>query len=218
MHQALTAADAMVCDAPPFGSGGGLVTVRDAGKDAEVATDARRAAWMAAAQAGDRAAYEQVLAESVSLIRAVARRRGVPHDHLDDVVQDTLVTLHRIRHTYDPARSYNAWLSAIAAHRALDMLRSRGRRARRELHDALPEGTPQAADASAQAEQSQQAQRLRAAIAELPPRQREAVEHIGLQGHTLGEAADITGRSTGALKVNLHRAIKALRGRLKGGV
>src|SRR5574337_1363425 len=70
--------------------------------------DQRRAAWMAAGQAGDRRAYEQLLADSVALIRAAARRQGVAFDHLDDVVQETLLTVHRVRHTYDPGRSYDA--------------------------------------------------------------------------------------------------------------
>src|ERR1700734_3576269 len=53
--------------------------------------DQRRASWMAAAQAGDRRAYEKVLADSIGLIRAAARRQGVTQDQLDDVVQETLI-------------------------------------------------------------------------------------------------------------------------------
>ena len=179
--------------------------------------DRRRAAWMAAAQAGDRRAYERVLADSVALIRAVARRQGVATDALDDVVQETLLTVHRVRHTYDPARSYDAWLSAIAGRRAIDALRSHGRRGRRELHDEFVlDRQPDRDDASADAERLQQARRLREAIAQLPPGQREAVEQLGLREQSLAEAAAQTGRNTGALKVNLHRALKALRGRLHG--
>jgi RNA polymerase sigma-70 factor (ECF subfamily) len=176
-----------------------------------------RAAWMAAAQAGDRVAYERVLADSIALIRNVARRQGVPSDALDDVVQETLLTVHRVRHTYDPARSYDAWLAAIAGRRAIDMLRSHGRRQRREIHDEF--ALDQVAghdDASAASERAQEASRLRAAIAGLPPGQREAVEQVALKERSLTEAAAETGRNTGALKVNLHRALKALRGRLHG--
>ncbi|WP_329740994.1 RNA polymerase sigma factor [Dyella sp. A6] len=179
--------------------------------------DQRRAAWMAAAQAGDRRAYERVLADSVALVRSVARRHGVPVDLLDDVVQETLLTVHRVRHTYDPARSYDAWLAAIAGRRAIDALRRRGRRDRREVHDEsvldLAHGHD---DASVDSERAQEAARLRAAIETLPPGQREAVEELGLKEQSLAEVAERTGRNTGALKVNLHRALKALRGRLHG--
>ncbi len=178
--------------------------------------DQRRAAWMAAAQAGDRRVYEKLLADSVALIRAIARRQGVAQDHLDDVVQETLITVHRVRHTFDPTRSYDAWLSAIASRRAIDALRSRGRRDRRELHDDLAlEIHPDREDASAAAERQQQAQYLRAAVAQLPPAQREAVEHLGLKERSLTETSEHTGRTTGALKVNLHRALKSLRGNMQ---
>jgi RNA polymerase sigma factor (sigma-70 family) len=187
---------------------------------AESASDTperRRAAWMAAAQAGDRRAYERVLADSVALIRAVARRHGVAHDQLDDVVQETLLTLHRVRHTYDPARSYDAWLAALAGHRAIDGLRRRGRQAWREIGDDVAVARhADGRDASVESERAQQAHRLRAAIAKLPPGQREAIEQLGLKELSLEEAAARTGRSAGALKVNLHRALKALRDRFHG--
>jgi RNA polymerase sigma-70 factor (ECF subfamily) len=179
--------------------------------------DRQRAAWMAAAQAGDRVAYERVLAASVALIRTVARRQGVAVDALDDVVQETLMTVHRVRHTYDPSRSYDAWLSALASRRAIDALRSHGRRGRREVHDEFAvDSHPDRDDASADAERQQQAKKLRDAIATLPSGQREAVEQMGLKEKSLAEAAAHTGRNTGALKVNLHRALKALRGRMDG--
>jgi RNA polymerase sigma-70 factor (ECF subfamily) len=180
-------------------------------------SDARHAAWMAAAQAGDRHAYEHVLSESVPLIRGVARHQGVAVDALDDVVQETLLTVHRVRHTYDPARSYAAWLSAIARRRAIDALRSHVRRARRETADEHAfERLSDHDDASLDSERAQNARQLRAAIATLPPGQREAVEQLGLKERTLAEAANATGRNAGALKVNLHRALKALRSRLHG--
>ena len=177
----------------------------------------RRAAWMAAAQGGDRRASETLLGDSVALSRAAARRQGVAPDHLDDVVQETLITVHRVRHTYDPARSYDAWLTAIANRRAIDALRSRGRRDSRELQDDFAlDRHPDADDASAATESEQRARRLREAIAELPPGQREAVEQLGLKERSLDEAAELTGRNTGALKVNLHRALKTLRERFHG--
>lgn len=214
----LTADAAWVLDDDPF-----LSPEPPAPVPAEPASPGRtaerqRAAWMAAAQDGDRQAYERVLADSLALVRAVARRRGVPPEAIDDVVQETLLTVHRVRHTYDPARSYDAWLAAIADRRAVDLLRSHGRRGRREVHDerALDRHAGRG-DASTESERAQDARRLREAIAGLPPGQREAVEQLGLGEHSLAEAAARTGRSTGALKVNLHRALKALRSRLHGG-
>lgn len=213
----LTAAGSWVIDGGLFPSSDRPFTVPVEVASPSEQAERQRAAWMAAAQAGDRRAYERVLASSLPLIRSVARRQGVPVDSIDDVVQETLMTVHRVRHTYDPARSFDAWLAALASRRAIDALRSQGRRGRREVHDEFAlDQHPDHDDASAESERAQQASRLRDAIAELPPGQREAVEQLGLKEHTLAEAAALTGRKTGALKVNLHRALKALRGRMHG--
>ena len=68
---------------------------------------------MAAAQEGDRVAYEKLLRDCASLIASLTRRRGVPPDRVDDVVQEVLLTVHRARATYDPRRSFEAWLRII---------------------------------------------------------------------------------------------------------
>lgn len=183
------------------------------------AADARWCAWMAAAQAGDERAYQAVLRDCVPLIRAVARRQGVPADRSDDVVQDVLITVHQARHTYDPARSFRAWLTTLAQRRAIDFLRRNERLLRREVHD--PFAYEAHADLSADPETGlDRASRLALvgrAIESLPQGQREAVEQLALAGHSLAEAAATTGRTAGALKVNLHRALKTLAERFGHG-
>ncbi len=171
---------------------------------------------MAAAQRGDAAAYRQLLHDCVPAIAAVARRRGVATDQLDDVVQEVLITLHRARATYDPARPFMPWLRAIADRRAIDLLRRQGRQVTREIHDPLAyESYPEEGqDADAHLDADDRALALRRLIKDLPPGQREAAERLGLQGESLDEAAAATGRSKTALKVNLHRAMKSLRLRL----
>jgi RNA polymerase sigma-70 factor (ECF subfamily) len=171
---------------------------------------------MAAAQAGDRAAYEALLRDCVGIIESVARRQGVPAGSVDDVVQETLLTVHRARQTYDPARSFTAWLRVIAERRAVDLLRRTGRHAAREVHAPLAyENHADESDAIRRAADGTEATRgLGDAIAGLPARQREAVQHLVLQERSLAETAAVTGRTTGSLKVNLHRALKTLRSRL----
>jgi RNA polymerase sigma factor (sigma-70 family) len=179
--------------------------------------DSRRRAWMTAAQAGDQEAYGSLLRDCVGVIEKVARWQGVPADRIDDVVQDTLLTIHRARQTYDPTRSFNAWLAVLAQRRAVDLMRKTGRHAAREVHAPLAyEGH---ADKSAvvgarSAYGTEAAHRLGEAVADLPLRQREAVQLLVLQERSLAETAAATGRSKGSLKVNLHRALKSLRARL----
>ena len=175
--------------------------------------EARLAALMAAAQDGDAGAYQRLLRACLPLIGAVARRQGVPDGRVDDVIQDVLLTLHRARHTYDPARPFLPWLRAIARRRSIDALRLHGRNQAREIHDALAfDSHPDPALTVLQGlEQSDRARDLREAVAALPEGQRQAVEELALRERSLDEAAASTGRSKGALKVNLHRALKALR-------
>ncbi len=181
------------------------------------ADDLRRSAQMAAAQAGDRAAYEALLRDCVPLIKAVASRQGVPPDRSDDVVQDVLLTIHRARQTYDPTRSFTAWLRVIAERRAIDLLRQVRRHGAREFHAPIAfEGYPdEGADPTRGVEHAEASGRVNEALATLPPRQREAVEALVLKEQSLTEAAAATRRSKGALKVNLHRALKALRAKLE---
>ena len=168
---------------------------------------------MAAAQAGDRVAYETLLRDCVSFIVGLARRQGVPPDRIDDVVQEVLLTVHRARAAYDPQRSFEAWLHVIVERRAIDVLRQTRRHGEREVYAPLAsEGyADQTVDVSAAIERKEKIRRIGAALIELPHRQREAVHYLMLGEKSLDETAVLTGRSKGSLKVNLHRALKALR-------
>ena len=182
-------------------------------------SEARLAPLMRAAQDGDAAAYRALLRDCVPVIAATARRAGLPPDRIDDVVQETLITIHRARATYDPGRSFLPWLRAIARRRAIDALRVHGRGAGHEVHDpaAYEAHGDDSADALGLVERQDSHAALREAVATLPDGQRQAVERLALAGQSLDEAAAATGRNKGALKVNLHRAIRALRARMAPG-
>jgi RNA polymerase sigma-70 factor (ECF subfamily) len=170
---------------------------------------------MAAAQAGDRAAYATVLRDCVPIVQRIARQQGATAEFVDDVVQDVLVTIHGARATYDPSRSFVAWLTAITQRRTIDLLRRRGRRGAHEVHapDAFE---THAGDDNPErdAVEHSEAVRLRAFVAGLPEGQREAVRTLALEENSLEDASKATGRTKTALKVNLHRAIRTLRLRM----
>jgi RNA polymerase sigma factor (sigma-70 family) len=172
---------------------------------------------MSAAQAGDRAAYETVLRDCVPIVQRIARHQGAAPDFLDDVVQDVLVTIRGARATYDPSRSFVAWLTAITQRRTIDLLRKRGRRGAHEVYapDVLDthagDDNPER-DAVRQSDSAQ----LHAFVADLPDGQREAVRVLALEENSLEDASKATGRTKSSLKVNLHRAIKTLRLRMGG--
>lgn len=171
---------------------------------------------MAAAQDGDRVAYEALLRAVVPFIRAVVQRRHRQTDRVEDVIQDVLLAIHRVRHTYDPSRPFTHWLATIAERRSIDMLRRRGRIAAVETFDEDAYETFSDPEANREMEVREHAAGLSRAIAALPDSQREAVKLLKLQELSLAEASRVSGKSIAALKVNVHRAIKALRAQLKG--
>ena len=171
---------------------------------------------MAAAQAGDGTAYAKLLRAVVPFLRMVIRRQHVPADQVDDIVQDALLSIHRVRHTYDPSRPLMPWLAAIAQRRALD---GRRRRVRVETFEvAAPELLETFPDLSAnnQVEVNDEHNWLRRSVKNLTPKQRVAVELVKLRGLSVAEAASTSGQSPGAIKVNVHRALQVLRAFYKG--
>jgi RNA polymerase sigma-70 factor (ECF subfamily) len=73
---------------------------------------------MAAAQSGDRGAYIRLLYAILPNIRQSVSRYHATPERVEASVQDVLRTLHSLRHTYDPARPFAAWLMAISERRA----------------------------------------------------------------------------------------------------
>jgi RNA polymerase sigma-70 factor (ECF subfamily) len=174
---------------------------------------------MAAAQAGDRDSYGRLLRAVAPLLRRAARRRW-PMGHeadIEDAVQETLKSLHQVRHTYDPAQPFVPWVMAILRHRVADEMRRRIRTGRREIGvESLAETFSDVAANDRNVEGVPDGAALRRAIAELPPGQRTALELVKLKEMSLKEASAETGMSVTALKVATHRALKALRAALGG--
>lgn len=171
---------------------------------------------MAAAQEGDRAAYDRLLREILPFIRAVVAHQHRSRDRVEDVVQDVLLTLHRVRHTYDPARPFTHWLATVARRRSIDALRRRGRTEKIEVADPVAYETFADPAANREMELRERGAGLGSAIAALPEGQREALKLLKLREMSLAEAARTSGKSVASLKVSVHRAIKALRAQLKG--
>ena len=180
--------------------------------------DERLAALMRSAQDGDRPAYAALLGEIAVLARQMVRRRFAflqPQD-IEDLVQDILLSVHAARSTYDPARPFLPWLTAIARNRMADGARRYARRTANELaSDREPETFP-ASGANMPQDRYGDAEALAQAMADLPPRQRRAIELIKLREMSLKEASAVSGMSVGALKVAVHRGIAALRRALTG--
>lgn len=167
----------------------------------------RLSALMAGALRGDATSYEEALREIVRLVRAFARAR-VGDTLADDVVQETLLTVHRVRHTYDPARPFLPWLMAISHSRLVDVVRRDRRRARLERPlEEEPRWRPGVTLALPD---------VVLALEELPQPQQRVIRMLKVEGMSVREVAGALGLSVSNVKVMAHRGYRALRRRFSG--
>ncbi len=162
---------------------------------------------------GDADAYRTFLQELTRHLRAYLRRR-IPqlHDDVEDLVQEILLAVHNARHTWRPDEPLTAWVHAIARYKLMDFFRSRSRR--ESLNDPLDDHTDlfaQADDEPAQARRD-----IGKLLDQLPDKQRLPIVHVKLEGRSVVEAAKLTGLSESAVKVGIHRGLKALAARIRG--
>jgi RNA polymerase sigma-70 factor (ECF subfamily) len=170
---------------------------------------------MAASQAGNAGAYDELLRLLASAARGVVGRRIGRVDWAEDVVQDVLLTVHRSRMTYDPARPFGPWFYAIVTSRLVDALRARRRRGTAEPfdEDALQGWSPARADTGPSDDVRLV---LAQAVARLPRVQREVVSLLKYEDLSVRDVASRLGMSESAVKVTAHRGYAHLRQRLKG--
>jgi RNA polymerase sigma-70 factor (ECF subfamily) len=169
----------------------------------------RRATLMQRAQDGDGEAYRELLDDIGPELMRFLTRRMPDASAAEDAYQDTLLAVHRARHTFLPARPLEPWLYAIARNVVADHARRRRARARTEVATgALPEVASRPGD--------DVRPELERALADLPAAQREALEMLQLEGLSVDAAAERAGVTRGALKVRAHRAYKALKAILRG--
>ncbi len=157
--------------------------------------------------AGDTVAYHAFLKELSAHLRAFFRRRllRLPDD-VEDLVQETLLAIHNQRHTYQSGQPLTPWVHAIARYKLIDLLR---RRADREaLHEPLDDEL--AVFAATDNEAAAARRDVLKLLDGLPDRQRLPIQYMKLEGLTVVEAARVTGMSESAVKVGVHRGLRAL--------
>jgi RNA polymerase sigma-70 factor (ECF subfamily) len=166
---------------------------------------------MARAQGGDREAYGTLMAELAQVVDAYVRSRfgaGGESDFFEECVQESLLALHRVRHTWDRRLAFRPWMFAIVRHKVIDLLR---RRAVRRTEPVADEEAAPAASAPEPARRIDGARLLDA----LEPNYREALLLTKLEGYSLEEAAARVGVSPGAMKTRVHRAVQMVQKRLR---
>jgi RNA polymerase sigma-70 factor (ECF subfamily) len=182
------------------------------------AREARRAAWLGAAAAGDVRAFEQFHDDSYGVARGLARRI-VPAADVDEVLDDAFFQAWQQCGRFDAARAgATTWLLTLVRSRALDLLRRHAARpasadaeAGAEADQADPAPGPEALLAQAQA-----GSRLHAALARLGPQQRWLLGLAFFRDLSHAQIAAQTGLPLGTVKSVLSRAQARLRQQLVG--
>jgi RNA polymerase sigma factor (sigma-70 family) len=164
-------------------------------------SDSEWGGLMAAAQAGDSAAYRRLLEELGPWLRRYYARR-LPPSIVDDAVQETLIAVHEKRHTYDTTRHFAPWLAAIARYKWIDRLRALKRLPTEALSEDISVPDHESAVVSATV--------LEQLLAGLKPAQAEVIRLVKIQGFSVEEAAARTGQSASLVKVNIHRGLARL--------
>jgi RNA polymerase sigma-70 factor (ECF subfamily) len=165
--------------------------------------ETRLKALMLAALSGDAASYRALLAALTPYLRAYFARRVGMAD-AEDLVQETLIAIHTRRATYDTALPFTAWLHAIARYKLIDHFRRAGIRRTLPLEDA------QSVVAEEETESAGARRDVEKLLGALPPARRELMRQVKIEGLTSAEAAQRIGMSESAVKVGVHRAMKAL--------
>ena len=162
---------------------------------------------MVAAQRGDRQSYETLLTRLAGVVQAFVRKRVGDAAWCDDVVQESLMAVHRARHTYDPGRPFAPWMYAIVHNRFIDALRVQRRRLLRELRAEAAAGL---SERPAQ-ERDALLRDVRRAVSDLPENQRRVIELLKFEELSVREVATRLGISESNVKVTAHRGYRALR-------
>ncbi|HDS1737108.1 sigma-70 family RNA polymerase sigma factor [Pseudomonas sp. BP8] len=163
--------------------------------------------------AGDAGAYREFLSALAVHMRGFLRRRLPQHPaEVEDLLQEVLLAVHNARHTYRAQQPLTAWVQAIARYKLADYRRAYARRDAR--HELLEDDSD--LFASNDEEQSQASRDLLKLLEYLPERQRLPIVHVKLEGLSVEQAAQVTGLSSSAVKVGIHRGLKALARLIRG--
>ena len=159
---------------------------------------------------GDESAYRIFLGELAAHLRSWLRGRLARFpEEVEDLLQELLLAVHNQRHTYEPKQPLKPWVHAIARYKLIDLLR---RRSRNEmLNDPLDDELFVAVDSEA-AEARYDVAKL---LDQLPDRQRLPIFYVKIEGASVADAAKRMGMSESAVKVGIHRGLKALAAKIR---
>jgi RNA polymerase sigma-70 factor (ECF subfamily) len=158
---------------------------------------------------GDVAAYRVLLERLSAHLRSYYRgrlaRAGRGVFEAEDLLQEVLLAIHTRRHTYDRAELFTPWMHAIARYKLIDFLRRTN-----SFHSDVPIEDAGELTSHADHDGVESSIDLRRLMARLPAKMQRAIQYVKLDGLSVAEAAQRSGMTESAVKVSIHRGLKAL--------
>jgi len=161
--------------------------------------------WMERYQQADPEAPAVLVSALSPALFRFFRSDAASREQADDLLQDTWLRIHRVRHTYRPGEPVLPWIYAIARRVRVDGYR---RTRRVTLHETAMDVLP---DRPRQQDARNPISAFETLVAILPEAQREIVTMLKVGGLTLEEVADATSSTVGAVKQKAYRAYERLR-------
>ncbi|MEU0156436.1 RNA polymerase sigma factor [Micromonospora fulviviridis] len=177
------------------------------------------AVLVARAQAGDAEAFGEVYDRYVDQVFRFVYRRVLDRQVAEDLTSETFLRALRNLAAFRPAGGdFAGWITTIARNLTINHLQSHQRRERpvAEVHEPVSTGVVAGPEAAAVERLTREA--LIAGIAKLSPVQRQCITLRYLRELSIEETAQALGRTPAAVKSLQHKALKALRGLLRGTV
>jgi RNA polymerase sigma-70 factor (ECF subfamily) len=160
----------------------------------------------------DRAAFQRLFSHFAPRVKAFLMKSGADASLAEECTQEVMATLWQKAHLFDPSRASAAtWIFTIARNRKIDAIRKQ----RRPEPEDLPWGPEQEPDQADALALQQESEKLGAAIAQLPEKQKDLIEKAYFGDLTHSEIAEETGLPLGTIKSRIRLALDRLRHQMK---
>jgi RNA polymerase sigma-70 factor (ECF subfamily) len=167
---------------------------------------------MAGYQQADRASAELLMETLSPMLTRFFMSTTDGRQNCDDLVQETLLRIHRARHSYRPPDPVLPWVFAIARHVRVDQFR---KRRRTELHEEAVEpevlARHETASPGGGSRSEMDVPDFKSLVSPLPDSQKQVLTMLKVFGMSVEEVARATSSSVGSVKQKAHRAYDRLR-------
>lgn len=162
-------------------------------------------------QAGDQNSYRELLSELFPWIQQKVRSKVFKSDDYEDIVQDTLISIHKALHTYDSSYEPAPWVFAITKRRIIDYIRKTGRK-----NDLFTENNQQAVTNHIGKANIESVREEFELLEDLPENLLRPILLTKIIGHSTSEAAQILNIKENALRTRISRGFRLIEKKLDG--